>query len=97
MTPSNRPFKNTLALTLGVIASSTAAHIGPDAAAALTKRAPEPPVQIVRVSGGGAFDWGDAAIGAVAGFGLSTLTIGLRLLNHDHAHRRRHPNRQTTS
>jgi hypothetical protein len=40
-----------------------------------TTTMPQPAAQVVRVSTTG-FDWGDAAIGAVAGFGLSMLALG---------------------
>ena len=52
----------------GVARANLAAH-------SATTTAPQPAAQVVRVSTTG-FDWGDAAIGATAGFGLSMLALG---------------------
>jgi hypothetical protein len=52
----------------GVARANLAAH-----SAMTTAR--QPAAQVVRVSTTG-FDWGDAAIGAAAGFGLSMLALG---------------------
>jgi hypothetical protein len=63
---------------------------------ALTGLAPPPasasgsrvPVRIVHVSGPGGIDWGDAAIGAAAGAGLTLLGLGGALVvsqRHTHA------------
>jgi hypothetical protein len=70
-------FRRAAAATAAVIAlsssssSSSALPGGADAAsAAVTPRAPV----VVRVDGG--FDWVDAAVGAVAGFGLTLVAGG---------------------
>jgi hypothetical protein len=82
MGPGHHKLKPTLALALALGA------IAPAAASARQELNPppttttpsQPPVQIVRVSAPGGFDWGDAGIGAAGALGLSTLAIGSGLV-----------------
>jgi hypothetical protein len=79
MSPHNHPLKTTLALTLalGAIAPTAASaryELNPPPTTTTTSS--RPAVQVVRVPAPGGFDWGDAGIGAVGGFGLSMLGLG---------------------
>ena len=79
MTTRNHPIKTALALALalGAIAPAAAsARYELNPPPAKTTQSSQPAVQVVRVSAPGGFDWGDAGIGAAAGFGLSMLAIG---------------------
>jgi hypothetical protein len=88
---SPKPRKNVsaLALTLGAIAPPAAQQVDLQPATAATARSRQPAVQVVRIPTGSGFDWGDAGIGAAAGFGLSMLAIGGRLLITDKPRRQR--------
>ena len=61
------PITATVALALALAGISL-----PEAMASVSRV----PVRIVYVSGGGGFDWGDAAIGAAAGAGITLLGLG---------------------
>jgi hypothetical protein len=79
MSPHSHPIKTTLALTLalGAVAPAAAsARYELNPPPAKTTQSAQPAVQVVRVSAPGSFDWGDAGIGAAAGFGLSMLAVG---------------------
>jgi hypothetical protein len=83
MGPNHHTTKTTLTLALALSAIAPAAasarqELKP--APATTTTPSQPPVQIVRVSAPGGFDWSDAGIGAAGALGLSTLTIGSGLL-----------------
>ena len=64
-----------VALALGASDPAPGAAHAELAAQSVTANAYQTAVEVVRVSTTG-FDWGDAAIGAAAGFGLSMLVIG---------------------
>ena|SRR5579862_1388368 len=68
-----------LALALALVVLATV--LTGTTAAALTHSSPprRSAVQVIRVSTKG-FDWGDAAIGAAAGVGISMLAVGASLL-----------------
>ena len=83
MTTHHHAIKATLGLMLAVGA------IAPAAASARFDQNPvfvpppasqptavQPAVQVIRVSAGGSFNWGDAGIGAAGGLGLSILAVG---------------------
>jgi hypothetical protein len=79
MSPHNHPLKTMLALTLalGAIAPTAASaryELNPPPTTTTTSS--QPAVQVVRIPAPGGFDWGDAGIGAVGGFGLSMLGLG---------------------
>ena len=63
----HQPITVSVALTLALTG------LAPPGASATASRVP---VRIVYVSGGGGFDWGDAAIGAAAGAGITLLGLG---------------------
>jgi hypothetical protein len=66
-----------LTLALGAVAPAAAsARLDLNPEPTTSTPSPRPAVQIVRVSGAGGFDWGDAGIGAAATLGLSMLVIG---------------------
>jgi hypothetical protein len=82
MTTHHHAIKATLGLMLavGAIAPATASArfdqnpvFVPRPASQPT--AVQPAVQVVRVSAGGGFNWGDAGIGAAGGLGLSILGV----------------------
>jgi hypothetical protein len=66
-----------LALVLGAVAPAVAsARLDLNPVPTTSTPSSRPAVLIVRVSGAGGFDWGDAGIGAAATLGLSMLVIG---------------------
>lgn len=73
----HHPYKPTLAVALSVLA---AVLVGASRAAAAGSASARPSaVQVIRITTH-AFDWGDAAIGAAAGIGISMLAVGATLL-----------------
>ena len=82
MTTHHHAIKATLGLMLAVaaIAPATASarfdqnpvFVPPPASQPTTV---QPAVQVIRVSAGGSFNWGDAGIGAAGGLGLSILGV----------------------
>ena len=99
MTAHHHAIKATLGLVLAVAA------IAPAAASARFDNNPvfvpapgneptavQPAVQVIRVSAGSSFDWGDAGIGAAGGLGLSMLGVASGV-----AVRRRRARRTTPS
>jgi hypothetical protein len=75
---SRRSFTTALALTLAIGA------IGAPAAFAGEQASPRAAPTIVRVDDRNGFDWADAGIGAIGGFALSVLGVGLVLLVSEH-------------
>lgn len=77
MIRSTRRTKQALAgmLTLGALLPATASARPNRNGSVRTTEMPIP-VQIVRVSTQGGFDWGDAGIGAAGGVGLAMLVLG---------------------
>jgi hypothetical protein len=78
MHPRRHPIKPTLALALalGAIAPAAASARPLELMGPRTQPTPEPTPQIIRVAAPSGFDWGDSAIGAAAGLGLSMTAVG---------------------
>ncbi|HEY7631694.1 MAG TPA: hypothetical protein VH817_13375 [Thermoleophilaceae bacterium] len=77
MTPQSRKIKSTLALTLALGAIAPAAALAqPLPADPPGWPANTPTIELVQSSPRAGFDWGDAAIGAAAGLGLSMVAVG---------------------
>ena len=80
MGPGHHKIKTTLTLALALgapAAASARQELNPPQARTTPSK---PPVQIIRVSAPGGFDWGDAGIGAAGALGLSTLAVGSALV-----------------
>jgi hypothetical protein len=79
-------FKRTLGLALALsalIPAAASARFEFNPAAVPARPSSAPTTQIVLTSDAGSFDWGDAGIGAIAGFGLSIVAFGMtRLRSH---------------
>jgi hypothetical protein len=80
MTAHTRHFRSALAITLaaGAVAPGTAGAKYP-----LPLPDPpsdyaysQPPVEVVHITAPSGFDWGDAAIGAAAGIGITVVAVG---------------------
>jgi hypothetical protein len=78
MSRENRPIKTALALALvaGAIAPAATSARELEAQSSGPATSAQDPVQIIRVTQHGGFDWSDAGIGAAGGLGLSLLAIG---------------------
>jgi hypothetical protein len=94
-----RPNPDQQAAQLARAAAARPAQTGPVVRPNADQQTPvSAPVTIVRVSTPtSGFHWGDAGIGAAAGFALSMLALGLVLVASQHAARRSRRSAATTS